>query len=30
VVLAEGAVGVFAGGDGNEVVIDRLLVQVPD
>ncbi|MBA2527863.1 MAG: hypothetical protein H0V18_19090 [Pyrinomonadaceae bacterium] len=28
-VLAEGAVGIFAGGDLNEVVIDRFVVQVP-
>ena len=29
-VLVEGAVGIFAGGDLNEVVIDRFVVQVPD
>jgi hypothetical protein len=28
-VLAEGAVGVFVGGDLNEVILDRLVVQVP-
>jgi hypothetical protein len=27
--LTEGAVGIFVGGDGNEVVIERFLVQVP-
>ncbi len=29
-VLAEGAVGLFVGGDFNEVVIDRFVVQTPD
>jgi len=28
--LAEGAVGVFVGGDFNEVAVERLRVQVPD
>ncbi len=27
--LQEGSVGIFVGGDGNEVVIERFLVQVP-
>jgi hypothetical protein len=29
-VLADGGVGVFVGGDLNEVVIERLLIQAPD
>ena len=28
-VLREGAVGVFAGGDANEVLLERLVVQTP-
>jgi hypothetical protein len=27
--LQEGSVGIFVGGDGNEVVIERFAVQVP-
>ena len=29
-VLAHGGVGVFAGGDNNEVALDRFTVQVPN
>ena len=29
-VLGEGAVGIFVGGDLNEVMLDRLVVQVPE